>query len=107
VLILMDANQAEEHTYQPQSHNIKLVTKKGFHVDGTIDGPLQSFMQNCGLIKFLWQMHDSVVPNIHAQRSVQIDFTLITAGLAEHVLDVGLIDRYVLQSDHSFMFVDL
>jgi hypothetical protein len=38
VLILMDANQAEEQTYQSQAHNTKLVTKKGFHDDGTIDG---------------------------------------------------------------------
>jgi hypothetical protein len=37
VLILMDASQAEGKTYQPQTHNIKLVTKKGFHVDGSID----------------------------------------------------------------------
>jgi hypothetical protein len=32
---------------------------------------------------------------------------LITAGLDEHVLDVGLIDRSVLQSDHSGMLFDL
>jgi hypothetical protein len=38
---------------------------------------------------------------------MQIYFPLITAGLAEHVLDVGLLNRYVLQSDHSGMFVDL
>jgi hypothetical protein len=44
VLILMDANQSEEQTYQPQAHNIKLVTKKGFSVGGTIDGFLQSVM---------------------------------------------------------------
>jgi hypothetical protein len=53
VLILMDANQAEDQTYQPQAHNIKIDTKKGFHVHGTIDGSLQSFMQNCGLINVL------------------------------------------------------
>jgi hypothetical protein len=48
-----------------------------------------------------------VVPNTHARGSVQIDFPLITDGLEEHVLDVGLLDRHVLQSDHSGMFVDL
>jgi hypothetical protein len=37
VLILMNANQLEEETYQPQTHNITLVTKKGFHIDGSID----------------------------------------------------------------------
>jgi hypothetical protein len=73
VLILMDANQAEEQTYQPQSHNITLVTKKGFHFDGTIGGSLQSFMQNGGLINILQQMHECVVSNTHAQGYVQID----------------------------------
>jgi hypothetical protein len=53
VLILMESNQAAEQTYQLQSHNIKLFTKKGFHVDGTIDGSLQTFMQNCGLINVM------------------------------------------------------
>jgi hypothetical protein len=38
----MDANQAEEQAYQQQTHNVKLVTKKGFHVDGTIDGSLKN-----------------------------------------------------------------
>jgi hypothetical protein len=44
VLILIDANQAEEHTYQPQLHKKKLFTKKDFHGDGTIDGYLQGVM---------------------------------------------------------------
>jgi hypothetical protein len=45
-LILMDSNQAEEQAYQQQTHNINLVTKKGFHVHGTIDGYSQTFMRN-------------------------------------------------------------
>jgi hypothetical protein len=52
-------------------------------------------------------MHEGVVPNTHARGSVQIDFPMITSGLAEHLLDVGLLNRSVLQSDHSGMFVDL
>jgi hypothetical protein len=52
-------------------------------------------------------MYEGVVPNTHAKGSAQIDFPLITSVLDEHVLDVGLLDRYVLQSDHSGMFVDL
>jgi hypothetical protein len=107
VLILIDANQAEEQTYQPQPHNIKLVTTKGFHVDGSLDGSLQRFMQNCSLINVLRQMHEGVVPNTHARESVQIDFTLTTSSLAEHVLDVGPINRFILQSDQSVMFFDL
>jgi hypothetical protein len=77
------------------------------HVDGTIDGYLQSFMQNCGLISVLQQMHESAVPNARARGSVQIDFSLITAGMAEHVLYVELLNRSVLKSDHSGMLVDL
>jgi hypothetical protein len=52
-------------------------------------------------------MYECVVPNTHARGSVQIDFPLVTAGLDKHVLDVGFLDRSVLQSDHSGMFVDL
>jgi hypothetical protein len=107
LLILMDANQAEEQVYQAQTHNEKFVTQKGFHVDGYIDVYLQSFIMNCGLIDVLSRMYEGVVPNTHARGSVQIDFPLITAGLDEHVLDVRLLDRSVLQSDHSGMFIDL
>jgi hypothetical protein len=106
-LILMDANQAEEQSYQQHTNSIKLVMKKGFHVDGTIDGSLQNFMQNCGLINILRQMHEGVVPNTHARVSVQIDFPFLTSGLVDHVLDVGMLNRSVLESDHSGMFVDL
>jgi hypothetical protein len=106
-LILMDANQAEEQAYQQQTHTIKLVTKKGLHVDGTIDGSLQIFMRNCGLTDILRQMHEGVVPNTHARGSVQIDFPLLASRLIDHVLTVGLLNRSVSQSDHSGMFVDL
>jgi hypothetical protein len=52
-------------------------------------------------------MHEGVLPNIHTHGSVQIDFPLITAELAAHVLDVGLLDGSVLQIDHSGFIVDL
>jgi hypothetical protein len=107
LLIFMDANQAEEQVDQAQTHNEKFVTQKGFHVDGSIDGSLQSFIQNCGLINVLRRMYEGVVLNNHARGSAQIDFSMITARLDEHVLDVVLLDRSVLQSDHSGMFVDL
>jgi hypothetical protein len=32
---------------------------------------------------------------------------MITPGLEEHVVYVGLLDRSILKSDHSGMFVDL
>jgi hypothetical protein len=52
-------------------------------------------------------MHEGVVLNNYASGSAQIDFPLITSGPDEHVADVGLLDRSILQSDHSCMFVDL
>jgi hypothetical protein len=107
VLIFMDANQTEEQVFQTPTHNEKIVTKKGFHVDRSIDGSLQSFIQNCGLINVLRRMREGVVPNTHARGSSQIYFPLITSGLDDHVVDVGLLDSYILQSDHSGMFVDL
>jgi hypothetical protein len=107
VLIFMDANQAEEHVYQAPTHNENFVTQKGFHVDGSIDGSLQSFIHNCGLINVLRRMHKGVVPNIHARGSAQIDFLLITSGLDTHVVDGGLLYRSKLKSYHLGMFVDL
>jgi hypothetical protein len=89
VLIFMNANQAEEQVYQAPTHNEKLVTKKGFHVDGSIDGSLQSFIQNCGLVNVLQRMHGGVVPNTHRRGSAQIEFPLITYGLDKQVADVG------------------
>jgi hypothetical protein len=68
----MDPNQAEKQVYQHQTHNIKLVMKKGFHVDGTIDGSLHTFMKKCGVTNILHQMHEGAVPNTHAPVSVQI-----------------------------------
>jgi hypothetical protein len=79
---------------------------KGFHVDASIDGSIQSFIQNCGLINVLRLMYEGIIPNTHARGSAQIDFPLIASGLDEHLADVGLLDRYILQSDHSGMFAD-
>jgi hypothetical protein len=107
IVILMDANQAEEQVYQAHTYNEKCVTQKGFHVDGSIDGYIISFIQNCGLINVLRRIYEGVVPNTHARGSVQIYFALITDRIDEHIIDVGLLYRSVLQSDHSGMFVDL
>jgi hypothetical protein len=52
-------------------------------------------------------MHEGVVPNTHARGSAQIDLPLITSGLDDHVVDVGLLNRSILQSDHSGMLLDL
>jgi hypothetical protein len=91
-LLLMDAHQSEEHTFQPQNHNAKFVTKKGFHADGYIDGSLNSSMRKCGLINILRKMYEGIMTNIHTHGSIHID-------LSEHVADIGLLDISVLKSD--------
>jgi hypothetical protein len=106
VLIFMDANQAEEQVYQAPTQNEKFVTQKGFHVDGYMRFSAKLYPE-------LWadQCFETdargFVPNTHARGSAQIYFPLITSGLDEHVVDVGLLDRSILQSDQSGMFVDL
>jgi hypothetical protein len=64
-------------------------------------------MRNCGFTNILLQMHEGVVPNTYARGYVQIDFPLLTSGLVDHMLDVGLLNRSVLQSNHYGMFVEL
>jgi hypothetical protein len=41
VLIFIDANENETHQFQAQTHDVNLVTKQGFHVDGSIDESFQ------------------------------------------------------------------
>jgi hypothetical protein len=44
----------------------------------------------------------------HSYKGIRTNrLRLIIAGLYEHILHLGFLDRYVLQSDHSGMFVDL
>jgi DNA-directed RNA polymerase len=38
VLIFMDANENDTHQFQAQTHDVKSVTKHGFHVDDSVDG---------------------------------------------------------------------
>jgi hypothetical protein len=104
---MIDANQPEGQHYQNQLYNKKNRTAHGFHVDGSIDGSIQTFMSKCGLDNAITLMHDGVVPNTHIRGSSQIDFPLTSAGLREYIEKVGLLDNSVLHSDHRGMFLDL
>jgi hypothetical protein len=48
IIVMIDANQPEGQHYQSQLHNEKFRTAHGFHVDGSIDGSIQTFMSKCG-----------------------------------------------------------
>jgi hypothetical protein len=80
IIVMIDDNQPEGKYYQSQLHNEKFRTAQGFHVDGSIDGSIQTFMSKCGLDNAITLMHDGVVPNTHMKGSSQIDFPLDISG---------------------------
>jgi hypothetical protein len=47
-LLFLDANQHDQHAYRPQDHRKCFKTSNGFHADGSIDGPIHTFMSSCG-----------------------------------------------------------
>jgi hypothetical protein len=100
-------NQDKDQQYCDQGHTVQYVTRKHFHVDGSIDGSLHTFMDNCGLRNVLREFHGGVVPNTHMRGSKQIDFVLATGGLTDSIESIGLFYCSVLNSDHRALFIDL
>jgi hypothetical protein len=74
VLIFLDANENETRHFQAHTHDVTFVTKHGFHVDGSIDGSLHSFMRNCGLLNVIKELNEGTPPNTHNRGSQQIDW---------------------------------
>jgi hypothetical protein len=101
VILFLDANQDEHQSYRPQEHDECFKTKGGFHVDGSIDGSLCTFMANCGLTNDLTDVHSEQVPNTHVRGSKQIDFALVTDGIRPCIKAIDLLDESVLKSNHS------
>jgi hypothetical protein len=98
VILFLDAYQDENQPYRPQEHAECFKTKEGFHVDGSIDGSLHTFMSNCGLTNALTDVHPEQVPNTHVRVSNQINFAIKA---------IGLLDESILKSDHRAIFLDL
>jgi hypothetical protein len=107
VILFLDANRDEHQSYIPQDHDACFKTKGGFHVDGSIDGSLHSFMANCGLTNALTDVHPERVPNTHTRESKQIDFALVMDGIRPCIKAFGLLDESIFKSDHSAIFLDL
>jgi hypothetical protein len=107
IIVMIDTNQSEGQYYQSQLHNGKIRTAQGFHVDGSIDRSIQTFISKCGLDNAITLMHDGLVPNTHMRGSSHIDFPLTSAVLREYIKKVGILDNLVLHSDHRGMFLDL
>jgi hypothetical protein len=78
VMMFIETNEDEFHRFIPQEHNVKLTTKKGFHIDGAIDGSLWNLMANCSMINVVSELNEGEMPNTHNIGSRQIDSRLIT-----------------------------
>jgi hypothetical protein len=100
VILFLDSNQDDQQTYRRQEHNECFKRRSGFHVDGSIDGSLCTFMVNCGLINALMDVHSEQVPNTHVRGSKHMYFALVTYA-------IGLLDESILKSDQRAIFIDL
>jgi hypothetical protein len=92
VIVMIDANQDEDHQYCDQGHTIQNMTSKHFHVDWSIAGSLHSFMGNCGLRNALREFHGGFVPNTPMRSLKRIDLMLTTGGLTYIIEAIGLLD---------------
>jgi hypothetical protein len=109
--VFIDANKTLDHRFLSQNHDHKYKSDKGFHIDGSIDGSITTYTQNCGLSNILSKRHaksGADIPNTHLRGSTQIDFMLTTAGIAPFIQAIGLLDFDVIfRTDHRTFFIDI
>jgi hypothetical protein len=75
VVVFIDANEPIDHRVRLQNHDHKYKSDKGFHIDGSIDGSIETYTQNCGLSNILSERHaesGAGIPNTHLIGSKQI-----------------------------------
>jgi urease alpha subunit len=87
VLIFVDANKNETHHFQGQTHDVRFVTKHGFHVNWSIGGSLHAFMRNCGQLNMMKDLREGTPPNTHNRGSQQIDFFKATSRLFQDIIE--------------------
>jgi hypothetical protein len=47
LFVFIDANEPINHRVRAQNHDHKYKSKNGFNIDGSIDGSLTTYIQNC------------------------------------------------------------
>jgi hypothetical protein len=111
VVVFIDANETLDHRVRSQNHDHKYKSDKGFHIDGSIDGSIATYTQNCGLSNILFEPHSEYgadILNTHLRGSKQIDFVLTIAGIAPFLQSIGLLDFDVIfQTDHRTFFIHI
>jgi hypothetical protein len=105
--LFVNANEGVEHIFRPQGHRKVFKTDNGLHVNGNIDAPRGTFMENWGLENKMATIHGPDVPNTHIRGS-----TLFSCGtipsLGKNINEVGLLDFDTLcKNDHIGIFIDL
>jgi hypothetical protein len=109
--VFIDANKMLNHRARSQNHDHKYKLDKGFHIDGSIDGSIATYTQNCGLSNILSERHaesGADIPNTHFRWSKQIDFVLTTVGIAPFIQSIGLLDFDVIfRTDHQTFFIGI
>jgi hypothetical protein len=111
VSVFIYANEMFNHRFRLQNHDHKYKSDKGFHIDGSIDGYIATYTHNCGLSNILSKSHaksETDIPNTHLRGSKQINFVLMTAGIAVFIQAIGLLDFDVIfRNDHRTFFIDI
>jgi hypothetical protein len=57
VVVFIDENEPIDHRFRAQNHDHKYKSENGFHIDGSIDDSIATYIQNCGLINILAERH--------------------------------------------------
>jgi hypothetical protein len=57
VVVFIDANKPIDHRVGVHNHYHKYKSENGFHIDGSIDGSIATYIQNCGLSNILAERH--------------------------------------------------
>jgi hypothetical protein len=111
VVVFIDANETLDHSVRSQNHDYKYKSDKRFHIEGSIDGSIATYTQNCDLSNILSELHaesGTDIPNTHLRGSKQIDFVLKKTGIAPFIKSIGLLDFDVIfRTDHQTCFIDI
>jgi xanthine dehydrogenase molybdopterin-binding subunit B len=78
VVVFINANETLDQRVLLHNHDHKYKLEKGFHIDGSIDGSIATYTQNCGLSNILSERHTDSgadIPNTHLKRKGK-DLTL-------------------------------
>jgi hypothetical protein len=112
-------NKPIDHRVRAQNHDHKYKSKNGFHIDGSINGSLATYIQNCGLSNILAERHAKSgaeipnthlrgPPNTHLRGPKQINIMLATPGIEIFMPSIGLLDFDVIfRTDHRTFFINI